>query len=125
MEMTDREKPAFALALLCLGVAIIVLVVDWQIKNEILKQANKVRADIDRWERKYYGGIETTAVIHSGSGDDRGASGAGGVDGAAGMEAAPDPVPFSPRRAKVAPVKRPRSVPGSGDGSVEISEADR
>lgn len=54
-EKVDRTTAITVLAGVVLVVAVIVLAIDWQIKNAILAESKRLRTDIEGFEGKYYG----------------------------------------------------------------------
>lgn len=57
----ERDKVAGTAAIVILAVAILVLVIDWQIKNAILAEAQTLRKQIRGFEEKYWNGQTVAA----------------------------------------------------------------
>lgn len=118
----DSPKALLAAASIVAVVAIVVLVIDWQIKNAILKESQKLRQEIEMQRKSYYGRSE----VADGTGylSDAGTTSDRGVAGIARVEKKADP-------GAVRDISRPKesrkrvSQPGEGSGSDEVPPGDK
>lgn len=124
MTTPDNEKGAIGLVVIILGVAVIVLAIDWKIKQDILSAASKVRFDVERFERSYYAGKTGLAEDSSSSWDNVPPVRDTVVDGNAGMEApvSLEAYPHGVGKKGTTPRNSDRVDSGAGSGSVEIPE---
>lgn len=121
-EEQGKDKVALALATTILIVAIVVLVIDWQIKNAILTESKRVRDRIEGFERKYYNG--QVGANRLGDPSDGITIGGDNLAGDAGM-ATPDGDAGSVPVARTKARERNRADARARIGVVEVSEADR
>lgn len=118
----ERDKVLMTAASVILAVAILVLVVDWQIKNAILAESKALKLSIDSFERRYWNG-QTVVADPDSSGIDVDSPGSDVVVGIARVEKTADPEEDSSNAWSETTVER-SAVSRPRKRSVAISEGD-